>query len=313
MRLRFYFEFPCGDPDDENSFVYSNVTHLISSLKLYRLCKKEHPDIEFEAVNAHELDEEGRPAPKRDFGPACRYSHFYCTIENPDNKKYFNISYWDKLRGMSHGTFWDMENCVELFAALGVQANEDDYSDAGIKYTPISHMSLHQDVENRIKDLYDKEKITPTKLFFRGGKYGIREFLSLDERFTIDDGRVFPIKFIEEIAPYSINLDINGAAEVSCRTFDILGLQSCLIRPKLTIKYHNELIPDYHYAALKCNDLGRWDDVADAYVERFEELRNNPEEVRFIAANGRKWYEENATVDAHVKVIKSVMDLYKLK
>ena len=40
---------------------------------------------------------------------------------------------------------------------------------------------------------------------------------------------------------------------------------------------------------------------------------NNPEEVAFIAANGRKWYEENATMDAHVNVIKKVMNLDKLK
>jgi len=313
MRLRFYFEFPCGDPNDESSFVYSNVTHLISSLKLYRLCKKEHPEIEFEAVNAHELDEEGRPAPKRDFGPACKYSHFYCIIENPDNKKYFLISYWDKLRGMSHGTFWDMENCVEIFAALGIQANEVDYVDAGIEYTPISHMSLHKDVEDRIKDLYQRAKTTPDKLFFIGGKYGIREYLAQDPRFDIDDTRIAPLTFIEKIAPYSINIDINGAAEVSCRTFDILGLQSCLLRPKLTVKYHNELIPDYHYASLKCDYLGNWKEVADAYVERFKELKNNPEEVQFIAANGRRWYEENATTDAHVKIIKQVMNFDKLK
>lgn len=313
MKLKFYFEFPCGNPDDDNSFVYSNVTHLVSSLQLYRLCKKEHPEIEFEAIDSHSLDEEGRFAPRRDFGPACKYSHFYCIIENPANKKYFVISYWDKLRGMSHGTFWDKENCVEIFAALGVQANEIDFADAGIKYTPISHMSLHKNVEERIKELYNKEKITPSKLFFIGGKYDMREFLARDSRFEIDDTRIQPLEFIERIAPYSINIDINGAAEVSCRTFDILGLQSCLLRPKLTIKYHNELIPDYHYAALKCDYLGNWEQVADAYVERFEELRNNPEEVRFIAANGRKWYEQNATIEAHAKIIKKVMDFNKLK
>ena len=35
-------------------------------------------------------------------------------------KKYFNIAYWDKLRGMSEGTHWDLENMVELFAGCGV-------------------------------------------------------------------------------------------------------------------------------------------------------------------------------------------------
>ena len=82
-------------------------------------------------------------------------------------------------------------------------------------------------------------------------------------------------EFIDIISKNSINIDINGAAEVSCRTFDALGLQSALIRPKLNVKQHNELIPDYHYAALKCEDLGNWKEVADAYIERFEDLKKD--------------------------------------
>jgi hypothetical protein len=119
--------------------------------------------------------------------------------------------------------------------------------------------------------------------------------------------------FIEEISPYSINIDINGAAEISCRTIDIMGLKSALIRPKLSIKFHNELIPDYHYASLKCNDLGHWKDVADAYVERFEELKKDPDQVEFLATNGRRWYEENGTISAHVGLLNKLIDLNKLK
>lgn len=313
MKLNFYFEFPFWEPDAEDPRWYSNTTHLISSGRLYRLCKEVHPEIEFKAINSYFLTEQGRPGPKGNYGPACKYSHFYLIIENPDTKKYFTISYWDKLRGMCEGTFWDMENCVEVFAALGIQDNEIDYRPADIKYTPISCMSLHKDLEDKITLLYDKPKITPTNLFFKGGLYGIREYLASDPRFTIENNRVVPVDFIETIAPYSINIDINGAAEISCRSLDIMGLRSALIRPKLSIQYHNELIPDYHYASLRCDDLGNWKDVADAYVERFEGLKKNPEEVEFLATNGRQWYLENGTIDAHVKILKKVINFDKLK
>jgi hypothetical protein len=92
-----------------------------------------------------------------------------------------------------------------------------------------------------------------------------------------------------------------------------MGVKSALIRPKLTIKYHNELIPDYHYASLRCDDLGNWKSVADAYIDRFEELKKHPDEIEFLSNNGRKWYEENATIDAHVNILKKVIDLNKLK
>ena len=134
-----------------------------------------------------------------------------------------------------------------------------------------------------------------------------------EKRIHIEETKIAPELFIDEMALNSINIDINGAAEVSCRTFDALGLQSALIRPKLNVKQHNELIPDYHYAALKCEDLGDWKTVGEAYVERFEDLKKDPELVKFLSENGRKWYEENATMDAHVNILKKLLDFNKLK
>jgi len=313
MKLNFYFEFPTPDVDVKDIFYHNDTTHLISSAELYRLYKNIYPEIEFKAINSRELDWHGNIGQKLSC-PACKYGHHFLIIENPDNKKYFIISYWDKLRELDEYSYWDLENCVEIFAAVGIQQNDIDYQPTDIKYTPISCMSLHKTVEDKIINLFNKTKITPTNLFFRGGKYGIREYIANnDSRFTIDDTRVIPADFIEEISPYSINIDINGAAEISCRTIDIMGLKSALIRPKLSIKFHNELIPDYHYASLKCNDLGNWKDVADAYVERFEELKKDPDQVEFLATNGRRWYEENGTISAHVGLLNKLIDLNKLK
>jgi hypothetical protein len=314
MRLNFYFEWPFYDVEGEQLLPTSNYTHLITSAKLYKLCKETHPEIEIKAINTYSLNWHGEVGTNPYHCPACKFTHFFLIIENPDTKKYFLISYWDKLREVNHGTFWDLENCVEIFTSDGVQANEIDFSSILTPYTPTSYMSLYKQTEARIEEVFRNPKITPERLFFRGTKYGIREYLAENEkRIYIDDYKVSPETFIDEIAPYSINIDINGAAEVSCRTFDIMGLQSALIRPKLNVKFHNELIPDYHYAALKCDDLGNWKDVGDAYIERFEDLKKDPELVKFLSENGRKWYEENATMNAHVNILKKLLDFNKLK
>jgi len=313
MRLNFYFEFPVVDVDAKDLIFTRGITFLISSTKLYRLSKELHPDIEFKAINSHGLNENGELGPKRS-GPVDKFSHFYLIIENPDNKKYFVVSYWDKLRGMSESPFWDMENMVELFAADGIQDNERDFRPCPhIKYTPISAMPLFKEAEDRIEEVYKNPKTTPDRLYFKGGCYDFREYMYNDGRIEMDNIRVFPTKFIDKIAKNSINVDINGAAEISCRTLEIMGLQSALIRPKLSIQYHNPLIPDYHYAALKCNDLGNWKEVADAYIERFEDLKKDPNLVQFLSENGRKWYEENATIDAHVSILKKLINFEKLK
>ena len=53
--------------------------------------------------------------------------------------------------------------------------------------------------------------------------------------------------------------------------------------------------------------------MADAYIEKFEELKNNPELVRFLGENGRKWYVENARLDGYVNIHSQIIDLEKLK
>jgi hypothetical protein len=313
MKINFYWEFPY--PNIESDILpahYATTSHLYSAIQLFRMCREAYPDIEFTAIDSTKLNEYGQLGDKQ-FGPVNKFSHFYVIIENPDNKKYFVISYWDKLRGMSAGTHWDLENMVELFAAIGVQENETDFRPADINYTPISNMCLHVTAEQRIQQVWQTQKSTPEYLYFKGGDYDFRSHVYKDGRIKIDNIRVPQYEFIDMLAKDSIMIDINGASEISHRTFDAFGLGAALIRPKLTIKYHNELIPDYHYAALKCDDLGDWDGVIDAYFERFEDLKKDPELVQFLAANGRKWYEENATVKAHASLLKQLINFDKLK
>ena len=313
MRLNFYFEWPFLDTEGEQLLPCSDYTHLITSAKLYKLCKETYPEIDIKAVNTYHMNGKGEIEDYPGHCPACKFSHFFLIIENPDTKKYFLVSYWDKFRGVSSGTFWDLENCVEIFTSVGIQANEVNFESIDITYTPISGLSLYRQTEARIAEVYKNPKSTPERLYFKGGCYDFREYMYSDGRIEMDNYRVSPVEFIDIISKNSINVDINGAAEVSCRTFDALGLQSALIRPKLTAKQHNELIPDYHYAALKCNDLGNWKEVADAYIDRFEDLKKDPNLVQFLSENGRKWYEENVTMDAHVNILKKLLDFNKLK
>jgi hypothetical protein len=313
MKINFYWEFPYPDIEsDIRPPHHATTSHLYSAMQLFRMCRESCPDIEFTAIDSSKLNEYGHVGSKQ-FGPVNKFSHFYIIIENPDNKKYFVISYWDKLRGMSEGTHWDLENMVELFAAIGVQDNEKDFKPADISYTPVSNMCLHITAEERIQQVWQTPKTTPEYLYFKGGDYDFRSHVYRDGRIKIDNIRVLQYDFIDMLAKDSIIIDINGASEISHRTFDAFGLGAALIRPKLTIKYHNELIPDYHYAALKCDDLGDWDKVIDAYFERFEDLKKDPELVHFLSANGRKWYEENATVKAHASLLKQLINFNKLK
>lgn len=324
MKINFHYQTP-----------YDSST-LLAAERLFNLYKKEYPDIEFAYYDYrfyYELsyDPINILIPISDAGnPISELSKFRChraasgllIIENPDNRKYFLISYHDKLISIETVLF-KLGGCVEVFSCAGVHGSDDLYYTQGnIKYTPIGYVQQGKRAEDKAQELYklNLPKIIPPKLHFRvhNNTYLFRRYLlDNDDRFDIRVGLMSPEDHIDEMSKYSINMDINSMAEISCRTADAFALGTALIRPKLTIQYHNKLIPDYHYAAVRSisTDL-KWTEyyaeLADAYIERFEDLKKDPDYVHFLSVNGRKWYEENATIDAHVNILKEVIDLNKL-
>ena len=309
MRLNFYYEFPTPGS------IAGNTCHLVAAERLLNLYKQDYPHIEFNYINSWGITyENGLPTLRS--CPGCKFSHFFVIIENPDNKKFFVISYWDKLKDIAlDGTFWDLENCMGIFPSAGTHTDDCSFMPIDLEYTPAAPLTIHKSLEDKAQELYRLKvpKTTPESLFFRGGDYGFRSYLSRnDNRFIINHERIDTQAFANEMAKNTINIDINAVAEISGRTIDAMALGTALIRPRLSIKYHNPLIPDYHYAEVKCEDLSNWSKLADAYVKRFEELKKDEEQVKFFSENGRKWYEENATIEAHVSILKKLIDLNKL-
>lgn len=296
MNITFYYEFLV-----ENE-VMSN--HVRSADILFKKCKIKYPDINFEKINNWSIKQE----------PCCKYSYSIIIIENKDNNKYFAISYTDRLESVYAQTkCWDFENCVELFSALG------DHGD-NFKYTPISSMTHYKGTEERISEVFDKPKIIPDRLFLRGHPYGIRVYLKdNDPRFQIEFDRVLPRVYVDEIARYSIGIDFPAAGEISTRTMDIFGIGSCLIRNKIHTRFHNEIIPNYHYADvgldgyINCGDHNKFKEMADAYISKFEELKKNSDMVDFISKNARQYYLENCTVEAHTNILLKLLDFKKLE
>ena len=326
------------------NFHYQTLPHIDSSTllaakKLFNLCKKEYPDIEFTYCNYefhYDLDydplnslipisDAGGPITELSKFRCNRGSHAVIIIENPENRKYFLISYYDRLTGIKSIVF-ELGGCVEVFACAGVHRDDLFYRLGDIKYTPIGSIQQGKLTEDQAQELYklNLPRIIPPKLYFRShaNPYLFRKYLSdLDDRFDMRNGYI--PEHIEEMSKYLINIDINSMAEISCRTTDAFALGTALIRPKLTIQFHNKLIPDYHYAAVRSipppkstdphlQSMEYYKELADAYIERFEELKKDPDYVHFISVNGRKWYEENATIEAHANILKEVIDLNKL-
>lgn len=303
MKLNYHYEISVNE----------NHSHLVAAQRLFDQLIVDYPEIEFTKIDYRKTDY-SEPIIKYSKFKHNHVSHFFVIIENPENNKYFLITCCDKIHCIKGE--WDMENCIEIFPSCGVHSEDLNYTPNGMEYTPISCLSIRKTLEDKAQELYklNTPKITPDKPHFRGCGYLFREWLveTKDPRFIMECDRIPDSEYILELSKYSISIDINTVAEISGRTVDSLALGLALIRPKLTINFHNELIPDFHYAAVRCNNLSNYPLLADAYIERFEELKKDKDLVHFLSVNGRKWYEENATIDSYVGIVKNLIDFRKL-
>jgi len=294
--------------------------------KLFNKLKENYTNIEFNYIEPNLVK-----SPSKYTGPASKYGPHFMILENDDNKKYFVISYWDKLKDIivsSNVTNWDIENQVEIFSSAGAHKDDFYYAPLNCKYTPISYTTMTIDIENKIENIYKQntKRNMPNKLTFRGYLYGFRQFLGTDKRFNIISKQLSflnQLDYINELDTLNLNFSINGAGEICNRDIEILGLGTALFRTKLVTKFHNELIPNYHYISVDFDDIEYdehshnyikyWKTLSDRIYDRFIEIKDNEEFIKYIGDNGRKWYLENGTVDANSKIIYDLIDFNKLK
>lgn len=226
------------------------------------------------------------------------------TIRNLDNKKYIIVSYWDRAIELTWpGNGWDVENMVELITSAGVHHP--------INVTPFSYTCYSQEFEN-----IAKEKRKPwieksnDNLFFRGYLYGERKVMSEYKPDLFTDSRKGVIDYFDELNDTKISLSLNGAGEICNRDMEILCSGSVLIRPKLNQKFHNELIPDFHYISVE--NVNNPKEQLDIIIKRYEEIKENSELLNEISNNGLDWFNSNGSLVSNVNILKQIVDINKL-
>jgi len=312
---------------------YCDIPYVLLPFFLWRELSLKYPNIIFKLIDTYQINNQCCCPP---------YGIPTTIIKNEKTKKFIVISACDQNIFIGNGKIpknhpsyvsgydsWDLQNCVDFFPIQGVHENTITYktndnmtwlpsNNEGKKYSPgfpVASYSL-RGMEHIEKIYKNTDKIIPEKLFadFKVGGTWFRDYLKNDSRFDITHNlNIDIILFIEKFSKYSIIMDVNAVAEVSSRTFEGLGLGCAVIRPELNIQYHNKLIPNYHYAKVDCEDLSDFPKLADAYLNKFQELKNNSELINFYSKNGRKWYEENCKIKSWLKGFSDeLIDLEKL-
>lgn len=230
-------------------------------------------------------------------------SGYFLTITNPITKKYIVVSYWDKsydLKSKSCG--WSYDKCVDLICSCGIR---DD-----IKYTPFTYIFNNKDFYNIIDEVdipFNKKE--DLDLLFRGNLYGYREELQKISPKNITDTIINPKDYLLEISKRKISLSLNGAAEICHRDIEIMSTGSVLLRPELTVKFHNKLIPWVHYIPFKFNPnyspKKQWEIIKDT----FNGVRNDEKLLTEISDNSLKWFKQNGTISSNIELLKKLINI----
>jgi hypothetical protein len=277
-------------------------------------CLQNYTNINFNLINS------------RDIKPSCdvrdKYGAFSLVIENPKTKKFFLVSYWDKIVDMYNSLAYtgELDNCIEFFSSSGGHTDCLNCKPTEYKYTPISYTVTKDYSVPLIDELYSSniKREIKERLEFRGCLYELRLHLSKDSRFKVTKDFI-PVKdYIRELNNNLINLSINGAGEICMRDIEILGLGTALLRTKLVTKFHNELIPDFHYISVDYDDLNKQNkeqyhkELSDRIITKFNTVKKDLDFIKFISENGRKWYVENGTIKSNIDILTKTINLHKL-
>lgn len=259
--------------------------------------KETYSNIECVHINTQYLDKSN---------PSGLYSPHLMTIRNDDTKKYFLVSYWDKAIELTYtGNGWDYENCVGIVTSSGVH-----YDLTNI--IPFSYMTYSLDFEKESNEtIIPFENKKNTDLNFRGFLYEMRYELNKIAPNQITNNKLPVNEYVKELNENKICLSLNGAGEICNRDMEILSVGSVLLRPLLKQKFFDPLIPNYHYIPFDISEDPKiqWEII----LEKFNEIKNDNEKLKYIAYNGLNWYKNNGTINSNVDILKKIINIEKLK
>lgn len=160
------------------------------------------------------------------------------------------------------------------------------------------------DLEFYYQKRKEKEELIP-KIFFKGGTEYRPIINYIDENILSETKKITQKNYFENLIDYDMCLSVGGVAngDLCYRDVECMALGIPLIRFEFVTTLNPGLIPNYHYISIPLpKDLPRFNDVpkdrlgnenhAKLIEERFYEVINNRNYLKFISENARKYYED---------------------
>lgn len=186
----------------------------------------------------------------------------------------------------------------------------------GVFYTFLA--STNNDYYYYYRKLHKETDGLIDKMFFQGRDRGdelkLREMGLCSPKMSTDH-----VRYMEEAIKYKIGLSIASVGEICYRDMEYLSIGLPMLRMEFMTQMNPPLIPNFHYIAIDRSDfpwslqLDRDGDPEnkhlDAYVKRFNEVKDDKEFLEFIAKNGRDYYERFASPQNRLNHLLKIMEL----
>lgn len=136
---------------------------------------------------------------------------------------------------------------------------------------------------------------------FGSGTTDRPDFQRLKDRGYLDARRGTFEQYLTDAVRYKMGLSISGVAEICHREIDYMAIGLPHIRLEYMTQMNPPLIPNFHYVSVdrakygfphdtNLNRIGG-DNYTQAYIDRFLEVKDDEEFLRYIAINAREYYE----------------------
>lgn len=123
-------------------------------------------------------------------------------------------------------------------------------------------------------------------------------------------------KYVDELINFKIGLSVSGRGEMCYRDIEYMSLGVPFIRFEYTTEFFEPLIPNVHYVSVKRpDDLLDWMKLdrlgekhhADMIIERYLEVKDDDEFLKFISKNAKEYYDKylnpSSSVDFTIKML----------
>lgn len=236
-------------------------------------------------------------------------------IENKETGEFHVISVSDTL---THASLNESSNpyCkTVLISQFHPESIKSHTKDNYFKYRPWVYF---QALFDNLDVFYSKREHIKNKkdtLFFKGTSLQDRTFLSfLDKSYVSDFNPTNPTEYFGELIRHKLAISIDGRGEFCYRDVECLGVGVPMIRYEFESIFNDPLIPNYHYISIpRPKDMVLYrqgtKEHADVFMEKYFEVINNDELLKFISKNAREYYVKNLVYSNILKNTFDILDL----